>query len=316
VVGDLMLDHYVWGDVHRISPEAPVPVIHAVRDSWAAGGAANVARNLAEIGVATRVVGRVGNDEAGQRLCQILSENNIRLIEGAAACDQTPTIVKTRVIARTQQVCRIDRESTRDRYRVDHFDSLMRDLDQAFAESDAVILSDYAKGVVTQALLDRILVRRHGNRPFVAVDPKPSHALAPRGVNLLTPNRLEALQLAGLPSPHTAEDYPLEEICHRVHDLYEPETLVVTLGGQGMAVSRNGKIDTVLPTLAREVFDVSGAGDAVIATLTAALVAGAEPVQAAQLANAAAGCVVGHIGTVPVNRNELIALLRTQTVRG
>ena len=309
VIGDLMLDHYVWGDVHRISPEAPVPVVLATHDTWTAGGAANVALNLSNLGVVTTVAGCVSNDEAGQRLRSILNENKIGLIGEVSSTDAPPTIVKSRVIARTQQVCRIDREVERARYRIDTNPELLNAVKEAVNDSDAIIVSDYAKGVVTNELIRQLVEWRQGRKTLLAVDPKPSHLISLTGVDLMTPNRHEALQLAGLSDFPATEKYPLSDVCRRIHELYRPQTLVVTLGAEGMAVSRNGDVEIVLPTLAQEVFDVSGAGDTVIAVLTAAMAAGVSAVQAAQVANAAAGCVVAHVGTVPVNRDELVAFL-------
>ena len=306
VIGDLMLDHYIWGDVHRISPEAPVPVIHAVRDTWTAGGAANVALNLANLGVQTSVLGHLADDEAGHRLAGILAERKIQLIRPPAP-GGTATIIKTRVLARSQQLCRIDRDGARDAYRLDHTPGFAAQLEQALNGTDAVILSDYAKGVVTQPLVDRLLEASSGL--LLAVDPKPSRRLLIPHAGLLTPNRSEALELAGLPEPHPGEAYPLEEVCRRIHDAYHPHLLVITLGADGMAICREGQVTERLPTEAREVFDVSGAGDTVIATLTAALAAGSDPSSAARLANAAAGTVVAHMGTVPVQYAELQARL-------
>jgi D-glycero-beta-D-manno-heptose-7-phosphate kinase len=306
VIGDLMLDHYIWGDVHRISPEAPVPIVHAVRDSWAAGGAANVALNLASLGVDTIMLGYLGEDEAGSRLRQLLKEQRIEILTPVTTSDAPPpTIIKTRIMARTQQLCRIDREQARSRYAIvdaPEFDHL---LDGALADCDAVIISDYAKGVITQNLIDRVLGYAKSRQMLVAIDPKPSRELDIRGAGLLTPNRGEALQLAGLPEPHPGDPYPLENVCEQIHERYSPATLIVTLGADGMAVSERGEVGCVLPTVAREVFDVSGAGDTVIATLTAAMAAGASPIEASHLANAAAGIVVGHMGTVTVDRRQL-----------
>jgi len=171
---------------------------------------------------------------------------------------------------------------------------------------DAVIISDYAKGVVTQPLVDLILgISRKRTHLLVAIDPKPSRKLSFQGAGLITPNRSEALALAGIAESGNEEPYPLEEICERIHALYQPRQLVVTLGADGMAICHEGRLIEHLPTAAREVFDVSGAGDTVIATLTAALASGAELSTAVRLANAAAGCVVGHMGTVPVDLKEL-----------
>jgi rfaE bifunctional protein kinase chain/domain len=177
VIGDIMLDHYLWGDVHRISPEAPVPVVHAIKDTYTAGGAANVALNLTNLGVKTSLIGHVGEDEAGQRLSQMLVESGVKLIE-VNNQSTTPTIVKTRVIVRNQQLCRIDREDARNKYQLDELPDFHVLLDTVLSDIDAVIISDYAKGVVTQSMVNYILNKANENSGFlVAIDPKPSRKL-------------------------------------------------------------------------------------------------------------------------------------------
>lgn len=306
VIGDLMLDHYIWGDVFRISPEAPVPVVHVTRDTFTAGGAANVALNLAGLGVQTSILGHYAPDEAGHRLAHLLSESGVEILPSAKFSDAPPTITKTRVIVRNQQLCRIDREVAAQSYGADTNADLLALLDKALDGVNAVILSDYAKGFVTQPLVDYLLnAAQQRSELLIAVDPKPSRRLSFRGAGLITPNRSEALELAGLAEVHRDEAYPLEEVCRRIYETYHPHLLVVTLGAEGMAICQEGKVIENLPTEAREVFDVSGAGDTVIATLTAAIASGANPAQAARLANAAAGCVVAHMGTAPVAIEEL-----------
>jgi len=305
VIGDLMLDHYIWGDIHRISPEAPVPVVNVNNDTFTAGGAANVALNLTNLGVKTSVIGHCSADEPGKKLTQILAENKVNFLPSNRLID-APTIIKTRVIVRGQQLCRIDRESSREFYSIDTDADFETSLRSALKKVDAVIISDYAKGVITQSLLDCILkiaVEMPGI--LVAVDPKPARRLSFRDVGLLTPNKAEALQLAGIPDLAPGEEYPLERVCRNIYNIYNPYLLVVTLGADGMAISQEGRVIEVLPTVARQVFDVSGAGDTVIATLAAVLASGATPAQAARLANAAAGCVVGHVGTAPILLHEL-----------
>jgi D-beta-D-heptose 7-phosphate kinase/D-beta-D-heptose 1-phosphate adenosyltransferase len=305
VIGDVMLDHYLWGEVTRISPEAPVPVIHVLRESHTAGGAANVALNLAALGGKASLIGTFGDDDAGRILAGILREAAI----DCAACVIDPavkTIVKTRVIARTQQLCRIDRETARHAYALDAAADIEAALDAACARADAIIVSDYAKGVVTQSLIDKLLAQADARGLLIAVDPKPARHLRFRGAGLITPNRHEALELAGLAEPGPGEDYPLEEICRRIHHSLAPRLLVITLGADGMAVSRDGKVEHVLATEAREVFDVSGAGDTVIASLTAALAAGATAVEAAGFANRAAGVVVSKMGTATATPAEIL----------
>jgi D-beta-D-heptose 7-phosphate kinase/D-beta-D-heptose 1-phosphate adenosyltransferase len=305
VVGDLMVDHYIWGEVNRISPEAPVPVVHVARESHTAGGAANVALNLASLGATAELIGSLGDDEAGRRLRALLEAARIDSSR-CATIKGTSTIVKTRVIARTQQLCRIDHEGVRDSYTLENGGVPDGHLGEAISAADAVIISDYAKGAITQSLVDRVLAAARVHGTLVAVDPKPSRHLTFSGVDLITPNRHEALELANLPEPGAGERYPLEEACRRIHARFSPALLVITLGADGMAVCRDGVVEHIMPTEAREVFDVSGAGDTVIATLTAALAAGCTPIDAARLANKAAGVVVAKMGTATASPTDLL----------
>jgi D-beta-D-heptose 7-phosphate kinase/D-beta-D-heptose 1-phosphate adenosyltransferase len=301
VIGDLMLDHYIWGDVHRISPEAPVPIVNVSRESHTAGGAANVALNLASLGVAARVAGAFGEDLAGNRLLGLLRDAGVDTSLCLTAPPR-PTIVKTRVIVRNQQLCRIDHEAAASLYSLDPTPALL----SAIEASDAIIVSDYAKGVVSQSTLNAILdhAKQHGKT--IAIDPKPSSNLNFHGASLITPNRHEALELAGLAEPKIGEPYPLEQVCRNIHQSHSPELLIITLGADGMAICRNGKVEQTLPTRARQVFDVSGAGDTVIATLTAALASGVSAEDAAKLANMAAGVVVSRLGTATVTPEDLL----------
>jgi D-beta-D-heptose 7-phosphate kinase/D-beta-D-heptose 1-phosphate adenosyltransferase len=302
VIGDLMLDHYIWGDVQRISPEAPVPVVHATHETHTAGGAANVAYNLASLGIPVSLAGALGDDLFGKSLLTLLgnAEIDTSLCEASAS---RPSIVKTRVIARNQQLCRIDHEAASSSYQFE----ISSALEEAVKNSDAIIVSDYAKGVISQELLHFLIDQAQALGKIIAVDPKPSRELQFLGASLITPNRHEALELAGLPEPEYGAAYPLNEVCSRIFERYAPELLVVTLGAEGMALSSEGKVDHLLPTFAREVFDVSGAGDTVIATLTAALAAGATAREAASFANAAAGIVVSKMGTAVPTPAEILS---------
>lgn len=305
VIGDVMLDHYIWGDATRISPEAPVPVVDIARDSWTAGGAANVALNIASLGARCAVAGFIGADEAGGRLTEILHAKKIRTLPtpGAAA-----TIVKTRVLVQHQQLCRLDREAGPDAYRVDPatIDSILK---KEISACDAVILSDYAKGILTDALVSRVTAIARSAGKIVALDPKPKRQLAFHGLDLITPNKRESLQLAGMEwTPHTA--FPAAEVCGRLHARYGTKHLVITLGEDGMLLSSHGKIVKTIPTAAREVYDVSGAGDTALAGLVLALAAGATLETAAHFANAAAGVVVGKLGTATVSPQELLAYVK------
>lgn len=301
VVGDVMLDHYIWGDATRISPEAPVPVVDIARDTWTAGGAANVALNIASLGAKGVVAGFIGADGDGRRLTEILHQHDIGTI---ATPGQAPTIVKTRVLVQHQQLCRLDREAPPSAYAVSgaHIEPLLRD---AIDRCDAVILSDYAKGLLTDELVARVTTLARVARKFVALDPKPKRQLAFHGLDLITPNKRESLQLAGVElAPHAP--FPAAEVCARLHARYATHHVVVTLGEEGMLLSVEGKILKTIPTAAREVYDVSGAGDTALAALVLALVAGANLEMAAHFANAAAGVVVGKLGTATVSPQELL----------
>jgi rfaE bifunctional protein kinase chain/domain len=301
VIGDVMLDRYIIGEVSRISPEAPVPVL-AVRDERSvAGGAANVALNLRSLGANVEAIGWFGQDERGDQLVEILENQKIQ-VDQSFRFSAVPTISKSRVTASNQQICRVDRESAIDQYHPDL--SIVGDLIREKAcQADAVIVSDYGKGFVTNQLL--ALVRE--NACFLAVDPKPSRLLDYSKPDLLTPNRVEALELAGL-SRETRDPFPQEDVVSQIFNKFSPRLLAVTLGGEGMLLAKQGKVECTIPTAAREVFDVSGAGDTVIASLSMALVAGQSFEQAAEFANLAAGVVVGKVGTANVSPEEIIAL--------
>ncbi|MBC2595622.1 carbohydrate kinase [Ruficoccus amylovorans] len=303
VVGDLMLDHYLWGDATRISPEAPVPVVAQVRDTYTAGGAANVAMNLAALGAPVELFGWTGRDRAGDILLDVLERNGI-VYSSQWRSERIPTIEKTRVMVRQQQLCRIDREDHRDAYAFDS-DACLKVLEKKIAAAKAVIVSDYAKGVVTEKLLSRLLEFREAGGCLIAVDPKPKRKLNVKGMDLITPNRDESLQMAGISiDPH--DPFPETEVTQGIWEHYAPRHLVVTLGADGMLVCDEGKVAHRIPTVAREVFDVSGAGDTVIATLTLALAAGAAIEEAAHLANRAAGIAIGKLGTATVTPKEIL----------
>jgi D-beta-D-heptose 7-phosphate kinase/D-beta-D-heptose 1-phosphate adenosyltransferase len=305
VIGDVMLDHYIWGDATRISPEAPVPVVKQHRETDTAGGAANVAANAASLGATVEIVGAVGRDLNGRRLLAHLASRGIAFDRGFL--QGAPTIRKTRVIVRNQQLCRIDTEGDPQQYRaVLASGPALRRLQKKIAKCHGVILSDYAKGVFTTDLISRItgMVRKY--RGFVSLDPKPSGGNESDGLDLLTPNHKEAMELAAL-EPERDGRADDAKICRRIWERYHPRNLVITLGAEGMLLCQEGVLGARIPTAAREVYDVSGAGDTVIAALTLALMAGADIGTAAQFANAAAGVVVGKIGTATVTPEELVA---------
>ncbi len=309
VVGDVMLDHFVWGTVARISPEAPVPVVEFERENFMPGGAANVARNLTALKVPTELLGAVGRDLPAQQLKRLLLQHHIgcRGLLGHAA---RPTSVKTRIVAHKQQVVRIDRES-RDGLDGPLSRRLLRTLQSMLPQAAAVIVGDYGKGIVTQALLDELkhLCRSHG--VWLSLDPKPVHHLDLTGLSLVTPNRKEAFELANLPD-ETRNCAPLADrnlmrTAERLLQELRPALLLITLGEQGMLLCQHGQQPFHIPTIAQEVFEVSGAGDTVIASFTLAIAAGASPLEAAILSNHAAGIVVGKFGTATVAPEELLA---------
>ncbi|MCX7866004.1 D-glycero-beta-D-manno-heptose-7-phosphate kinase [Limisphaera sp. VF-2] len=315
VVGDVMLDRFIWGQVSRISPEAPVPVVEFERESFMPGGAANVARNWVALGGQAELFGVVGPDAEGDQLRQLLRQQGIGC-RGLLTCPDRFTSVKTRIVAQKQQVVRLDRESNGP-LEARTARTLMQRLRQALARADAVIVADYGKGVVTDELLAQLkpLCRQRGL--WLSLDPKPVHALDLTGLSLLTPNRREAFELAGLRdtvrAPQPLQDPPLLQVAQHLLQRLQPALLLITLGELGMLLCHRQQPPLHIPTVAREVFDVSGAGDTVIATFTLAIAAGASPAEAASLANHAAGIVVGKFGTATASPQELLA---SYTARG
>jgi len=303
IIGDLILDHYIWGDASRISPEAPVPVIEVDHDSYAAGGAANVALNVNALGASAEICGILGDDDSGHQLRNILTECNVP-IDDAFILSNRQTVLKTRIIVRQQQLCRLDRESTPADYKIDiekHKEILIEKVKAA----DAVIFSDYAKGVIDGAIINLVQEAAKINNTLVTYDPKPKGNVVFGEVDILKPNRTEALELAGIQvGPH--DEYPAAQICESIWKQYHPRYLIISLGADGMLLSEKGKIITQIPTYAREVFDVSGAGDSVIASLTTAMAAGSTIEEAVHFANTAGGVVVGKVGAAVAYPSEII----------
>jgi len=308
VVGDVMLDQFIWGDVSRISPEAPVPVVDFSRESFMPGGAANVARNLISLAKPAELFGATGNDDAARKLQKLLGEQNIGC-SGLVKNSARHTSVKTRIVAHQQQVVRIDRE-TRGELDARTTARLLAGFKTKLARTDAVIVGDYGKGVVTQPLLNEIKTLCHTRGVWLSLDPKPVHDLNLSNLSLITPNRREAFQLANLPDG-TRNENPLADknlmlVAERLLHELRPALLLITLGELGMLLCQRGQKPFHIPTVAQEVFDVSGAGDTVIATFTLAVAAGASPVEAAILSNHAAGIVVGKRGTATTTPEELV----------
>jgi len=308
VVGDVMLDQFIWGGVSRISPEAPVPVVDFQRESFMPGGAANVARNLVSLATPAELFGAIGHDDAARKLLKLLGEQTIGC-SGLVKSATRHTSIKTRIVAHQQQVVRVDRE-TRGCLDAKTTAALLAEFKKKIAKADAVIIGDYGKGVVTQPLLDGIKTLCHERGVWLSLDPKPVHHLNLNGLSLITPNRKEAFELAGLPddtkNANPFADKNLLLVAERLLRELNPALLLITLGELGMLLCQRGEKPFHIPTVAQEVFDVSGAGDTVIASFTLAIAAGASPIEAAILSNYAAGIVVGKVGTAVTTPKELV----------
>ncbi|MHB8844617.1 MAG: D-glycero-beta-D-manno-heptose-7-phosphate kinase [Nitrospirota bacterium] len=301
VVGDVVMDHYVWGSVSRISPEAPVPVVNVTRETVLLGGAANVVNNIRSLGGEVGICGVIGHDEAGKQLQHLLHAQEI-MTDGLIVEPSRPTTIKTRVIAHQQQIVRFDRETKEGISRETHRRIFDHVAERAGNGLDAIVISDYCKGVVTQGLVRDIvrLARKRGI--IVSVDPKVRHFGIYSGVTILTPNTKEA----ALGSRIEIEDE--DSLLRAGKSLLKRlacTAVLITRGEHGMSLfEKSGRI-THIPTMAREVFDVTGAGDTVISTLTLAMAAGAKISDAARLSNYAAGIVVGVVGTATVSPAQL-----------
>jgi len=309
VVGDVMLDQFIWGGVSRISPEAPVPVVDFSRESFMPGGAANVARNLVSLATPSELFGAIGNDDAARKLLKLLGEQGIGC-EGLVKASARHTSIKTRIVAHQQQVVRVDRE-TRGPLDGKTTAALLAEFKQKISRADAVIVGDYGKGVVTQPLLEEIKKICHERGVWLSLDPKPVHHLDLNGLSLITPNRKEAFELANVPddtkNANPLADKNLMQVAEKLLAGLRPALLLITLGELGMLLCQRGQKPFHIPTVAQEVFDVSGAGDTVIASFTLAVAAGASPIEAAILSNHAAGIVVGKVGTATTTPAELLA---------
>lgn len=310
VVGDLMLDRYVIGKVHRISPEAPVPVLHVEEERSVPGGSANVAWNIVSLGGVATVAGVVGNDEAGRELSDLLKRRGVT-IGSAFENIAHRTTVKTRIIADRQQVVRVDWEE-RFAYTDGVFSAFRYHIESEIEQATGVIMADYGKGVLQQPIVDAVLAAAGRRGIPVCLDPK-DFDLHVDGIAFATPNRKEAFGAAGVPesrpAEHPIEDAMLMHVGRKLLDKWNPKQLMITLGAQGMMLMFRDRPPIHVPTRAREVFDVSGAGDTVIATCALALAAGATFDEAAELANWAAGVVVGKLGTATCSPVELLGYL-------
>jgi D-beta-D-heptose 7-phosphate kinase/D-beta-D-heptose 1-phosphate adenosyltransferase len=315
VVGDLILDEFIWGDVERISPEAPVPVVWAHRRSFIPGGAANVANNICALDGQVCLIGVVGEDKNTDILLSEIKKRKIS-VENIFVEPKRHTTVKTRIVAGHQQVVRVDWE---------HRDSLPHDLNRKIIQFvkknikkfDAVIIEDYGKGVINESLLKEIIAVAYENKKIITVDPKEENFLYYRGVTSITPNRKELenavrnLRIKDttnkfrIHNDRLFNDKEIDAAARQILEYLGLESILVTLGEHGMRLFENDGRITHIPTVAQEVFDVSGAGDTVIAAFSLALSSGATKSEAAYIANFAAGIVVGKLGTATTSREEL-----------
>jgi len=301
VIGDLMVDKFIWGKVRRISPEAPVPVVEISRESYSFGGAANVANNIRTLDGEVAIVGVVGTDMVGEHMLSDLEGQRID-ISGVEKDSDRPTIIKTRIIAQHQQVVRVDREDTSIPTRP-VLDKILDNFTRKLPEVDAVIISDYGKGTINSYILPAIIeMTRKQNIPLT-VDPKVENFLKYRRVTCITPNLAEAAGGMRMPEPKDEEE--LKSLGKKILQRLQSDSVLITRGENGMTLfEKSGRIVSI-PTRAQEVFDVTGAGDTVIAVFTLALAAKIKMELAAEIANYAAGIVVGKLGTATVTPAEL-----------
>jgi D-beta-D-heptose 7-phosphate kinase/D-beta-D-heptose 1-phosphate adenosyltransferase len=309
VVGDLILDRYIMGTVGRISPEAPVPVVNVSGQKAIPGGAANVALNIQSLGASASIVGVAGNDSDGLELVSLLKAKGINA-DGVMHSDLIMTSVKTRIMAERQQIVRVDRENSAAAVS-GALGRFTRRLDEAVGDDvDAVIVDDYGKGVITQGVINTVIRICRSRKIPVGFDPKYNRKLSVKGLTLATPNLKEALFNAGMDdvtvSGDLAKDRILKKAGRILSKKWGVEMLMITLGAQGLYLFPRTGSPAVIPALAREVFDVSGAGDTVIAASMLALASGAGFAEAAGFANAAAGIVVGKVGTAVCTPEEIL----------
>ncbi len=303
VIGDLILDEYLFGSVERISPEAPVPVVWVRKEKHALGGSGNVIQNLASIGVNSIVMGRVGKDNAFQTLRQLLAEQNVAEEDfSLLSSDTLPTILKTRIIASNQQICRVDREevlpltSAEENQVIEGFKSKIK-------QCSAIIISDYDKGYLTERVILECIEIARKHDVIVTVDPQVSHFFQYKNIDIMTPNHHEAGKALGR---KLVTEKDIEDACLEICEIIRPRAMMITRGEKGMSIYET-KLRKFyhIPTVAKEVFDVTGAGDTVISMYTAFLAAGLSILESSLVANASAGVVVGKLGTATVTPSEI-----------
>jgi D-beta-D-heptose 7-phosphate kinase/D-beta-D-heptose 1-phosphate adenosyltransferase len=304
VVGDVIMDEFLWGRVERISPEAPVPVVQVEEESLVLGGAGNVVNNIISLGGQALLCGVIGKDAMGKELIHMLQEMNSPT-HGLVVEDRRPTTIKTRVVAHSQQVVRVDREESEPVTEAS-IERIITTVKEQIGSIDAIVVSDYGKGVVAQGLMETIRLLTRDRQITLTVDPNVQNVALYKGVTLITPNHQEAELMSGIV---INDEESLRRAGTRLLDELGCQMVLLTQGDRGMALFEGNGRTTQIPTVARKVFDVSGAGDTVTGTFTLALAAGLTPRQAAVLANLAAGIVVGEIGTATVAASRLKEVL-------
>jgi len=307
VIGDLILDEFIWGKVSRISQEAPVPVVWVKDESFMPGGASNVANNINSLGAKAYLVGVVGNDDRAGILKGELERRGVN-VDGVIKDPGRPTILKTRVIAHQQQVVRIDKEKV-DPLKDSTVNKIVNFVEDVIDEMDGIIVEDYGKGLITPKLLGKIVPLAKRKRKIIAVDPKEEHFSYYKGVTLLTPNNTEAARACGF---DIKDKSALKKAGFALLKKLKTKILLITLGENGMMVFEEGKSPKKIDTIAQEVFDVSGAGDTVVSSYTLSLMSGANSIQAAHIANCAAGIVVGKVGIAVVTQDEVIKRIKEE----
>jgi len=304
IIGDMMLDGYFWGDIRRISPEAPVPVLEVGEEFFRFGGAANVALNIFSLGGDPYPIGVIGDDNYGNIFTSLLNDSGLNN-EGIIVDDSRPTTTKTRVIADSQHVVRIDKES-KEYLNADVESKLYNYLVKVINDLDGIILQDYNKGVLTRSIIKKIIKLAYDKNKLITVDPKFENFFSYKNVTVFKPNRKEAEQVLGM-KIKTDKDITLAG--NKLLEKLEPKYLLLTLGEEGIAVFQKNKPEKRMPTKARKIADVSGAGDTVISTLTLSLSAGADILEASYIANYAGGLVCEEVGIVPIDRKKLFETL-------
>lgn len=301
VIGDTMVDKFIWGKVSRISPEAPVPVVEITKETETLGAAGNVANNITALGAKAVIISAIGEDNTGKSMFEMLEEKGIdasRLVYDP----HRPTIIKTRIIATNQQVVRVDREIKGVLSRLTEA-KIIKNIEAAVPEADGMILSDYGKGVINPKVLKRAIYLARKHKIPVTVDPKIENFKKYKRVTSITPNLKEASE--GMNVKNIADEQAVEALGKKILKTLNSDSVLITRGEMGMTLIRPGNKVTTIPTRAKEVYDVTGAGDTVISTMTLALAAGADLAGAAEIANFAAGIVVGKLGTATTSPEEL-----------